>query len=45
MLLSRHQNAGQTHDLEIANRSVENAEHFKYLETRVRNQNVIQEKL
>jgi hypothetical protein len=30
MLLSRHQNAGQNRDIEIANRSFENASQFKY---------------
>jgi hypothetical protein len=31
MLLSHHQNAGQSHDIEIGNGSFENAEEFKYL--------------
>jgi hypothetical protein len=31
MLLSRHQNAGQNHDIMIAKRSVENVAHFRYL--------------
>jgi hypothetical protein len=35
MLLSRHQNAGQNHDIKIANRCFENVAHFKYLETTV----------
>jgi hypothetical protein len=30
MLLSRHQNAGQIHDIKIANRSFENVAQFKY---------------
>jgi hypothetical protein len=29
-LLSRHQNAGQNHDIKIANRSFENVAQFKY---------------
>jgi UDP-N-acetylglucosamine 2-epimerase len=43
MLLSRHQNAGQNWDIEIANRSFENVSQFKYLGTTVTNQNLIQE--
>jgi hypothetical protein len=35
MLLSRHQNAGQNHDIKIPNRCFENMEQFKYLETTV----------
>jgi hypothetical protein len=31
MLLSRNQNAGQTRDIQIANRSFENVSQFKYL--------------
>jgi hypothetical protein len=38
MLLSRHQNAGQNHDMKIANRSFENVAQFKYLGTTVTNQ-------
>jgi hypothetical protein len=30
MLLSHHQNAGQNHDIKIANRSFENVAEFKY---------------
>jgi hypothetical protein len=45
MLLSRHQNAGQNHDINIANRSFENVAQFKYLGTTVTNQNLIQEKI
>jgi hypothetical protein len=33
MLLSRHQNAGQTNDMKIANRCFENVAQFRYLET------------
>jgi hypothetical protein len=43
MLLSRHQNTGQNHNIKIANRSFENVAHFKYLGTTVSNQNLIQE--
>jgi hypothetical protein len=31
MLLFRHQNAGQNHNIKIANRYFENVVHFKYL--------------
>jgi hypothetical protein len=31
ILLSHHQNAGQNHDIKIANRSFENVSQFKYL--------------
>jgi hypothetical protein len=39
MLLSRHQNAGQNHDIKTANRSFENVAQFKYLVPTERNQN------
>jgi hypothetical protein len=45
MLLSRHQNSGQNHDIKIANRSFENVEHLKYFGTRVINQSVIHEEI
>jgi hypothetical protein len=45
MLLSRHQNAGQNHDIKINNRSFENVAQFKYLGTTVTNQNLIQEEI
>jgi hypothetical protein len=45
MLLSRHQNAGQNHDIKIGDRSFENAAQFKYLGTTVTNQNFIQEEI
>jgi hypothetical protein len=45
MLLSRHQNAGQNHSINIANRSFENVAQFRYLRTRVINQNFIQEEI
>jgi hypothetical protein len=43
MLLSHHQNVGQTRDIKIANRSFENVSQFKYLGTKVTNQNLILE--
>jgi hypothetical protein len=45
MLLSRQQNVGQNRDTKIANRSFENMSQFKYLETTVTNQNLIQEEI
>jgi hypothetical protein len=43
MLLSRHQNAGQNHDVKVGNRSFENVAHLKHLGTTVTYQNLIQE--
>jgi hypothetical protein len=43
VLLSRHQNAGQNHDIKLANRSFENVSQFKYLQPTVTNQKLIQE--
>jgi hypothetical protein len=45
MLLSRHQNAGQNHDIKIGNRCFENVEEFRYLGTTITNQNLIQEEI
>jgi hypothetical protein len=45
MLLSLHQNAGQNHDIKIANRSFENVTQIQYFETTVTTQNLIQEKI
>jgi hypothetical protein len=44
MLLPRHQNAGQNHDVKIHNRCSENVEQFK-LGTITTNQNLIQEEI
>jgi hypothetical protein len=45
MLLSRHQNAGQNRNTEIANRLLVNVSQFKYLGTTVTHQNLIQEEI
>jgi sorting nexin-29 len=45
MLLPRHQNAEQTHDIRIANRHFENAAQFKHLGMTATNQNLIQEEI
>jgi hypothetical protein len=45
MLLSHHQNAGQNHDIKMANRSFENVAQFKYFGMIVTNQNLIQEEI
>jgi hypothetical protein len=45
MLLSLYLNAGQNHNIKIANRSSQNVAQFKYLGTTVSNQNLIQEKI
>jgi hypothetical protein len=45
MLLSRHQNAGQNHDIKISNRCFENVAQFRYLGTTITNQNLIQEEI
>jgi hypothetical protein len=37
-----YQNAGQNHDIKIANRCFENVEQFRYLGTIITNQNLIQ---
>jgi hypothetical protein len=45
MLLSRHQNAGQNHDIKTANRCLENVAQFRYFGVTVTNQNLIQEEI
>jgi hypothetical protein len=45
MLLSRHQNAGQNHDIKIANTCSENVAQFNYLGTTATNQNLINEEI
>jgi hypothetical protein len=39
MLMARHQNAGQNHNIKIANRSFKNVAQFRYLGATVINQN------
>jgi hypothetical protein len=45
MLLARHQNVGQNHNIKIGDRSLENVAQFKYLGTTVTNQNLIGEEI
>jgi hypothetical protein len=47
MLLCRHQNSKQNHDMKIGNRYFENVAQLKYeyLRTAVTNQNLIQEEI
>jgi len=45
MVLSRDQNAGQSHSMEIDNSSFERVEEFKYLGTTLTNQNSIQDEI
>jgi hypothetical protein len=45
MLLSRHQNAGQNHDIKTGNRYFENVAEFRYLGTTIKNQNLNQEEI
>jgi hypothetical protein len=45
LLLSRHLNAGQNHDLQIGDRCFENVAQFRYLGTTVTDQNLIQEEI
>jgi hypothetical protein len=45
MLLSSHRNAGQNHDIKTANRSFENVAQFRYLGTKITDQNLIQEEI
>jgi hypothetical protein len=43
--LSHHQNAGQNHDIKIANRCFDNVAQFKYFGTTVTDQNLILEEI
>jgi hypothetical protein len=43
--MSHHQNAGQNHNLLIANNSFENAAELKYFETTVTNPNCVSEEI
>ena len=45
MVMSRDQNAGRSHNINIDNKSVERVEQFKYLGTNPMNQNSIQEEI
>jgi transcriptional regulator len=45
ILLSRHQNAGQSYDIKIANRCFEIVTKFRYLGTTIINQNPIQDEI
>jgi hypothetical protein len=45
MLLSHHHDAGQNHDVKIANRYSENVAKLKYLGTTVTNKNFIHEQI
>jgi hypothetical protein len=45
MLLSRHQIAGQNHNIKISDKSFKNVEQFNYLGTTVSAQNLIQEEI
>jgi hypothetical protein len=45
MLLYRHQNSGQNHYINRANRSFEILEQFRYLGTTVRDRNLIQKEI
>jgi ribosomal protein S2 len=43
--VSHHHNAGQNHDIKLANRCFENVVQFRYLGMTVTNQNLIQEEI
>jgi hypothetical protein len=45
MLLSHHRNAGQNHDIKVANRCFENVAQLRYLGTTITNRNLIQEEI
>jgi hypothetical protein len=44
MLLPRHQNVGRNRDINIGNKSFENVSQFRYLGTRITNQNLFRRK-
>jgi hypoxanthine phosphoribosyltransferase len=43
-MLSRHQTAGQNHDIKMANTTFDNVAQFNYLRTTAPNENCIKEK-
>jgi hypothetical protein len=45
MVMSRDQNAGQSHSIKIGNKSFERVEEFRYLGTTITNQNYIHEEI
>jgi ribosomal protein S2 len=45
MLLSHHQNAGQSHAIKVANKCLENVAQIRYLGTTIKNQNLIQKEI
>jgi hypothetical protein len=45
MVMSRNQNAGHSHNINIDNKSFERVEEFKYLGTALTNRNSIHEKI
>jgi hypothetical protein len=45
MIMSRHPNSGQNHNIRIANESFENVSKFKYLGTTLTNQNDIHDEI
>ena len=45
MVISRDQNAGQTHSMKTDNSSFERVDEFKYLRTTLTNQNLSQEEI
>ena len=45
MIMSRDQNAGRGHSMKIDNSPIERVEEFKYLGTKLTNQNSIQEEI